>query len=427
MTLVTVRDAIKSLGRWYQTFEIEGYVTTSRDISGKTFWDRILPLVPPMKGKMALDLGCNAGYMAFKLADLGATVLGVDKSPEFLEQARFCARYFDPSGRVTFIQQDAEDKPISGQFKLILALSILYHFKNTKRAFQSADFNYAIVRTRDRKMPKKQLDSLMSQFCAFPVRSVEDVPGREIYLYRRPYLVVIISASASGQSLLSSFLDAHPSMLFSRELQLPLVFKKRGNITLQNLISMVRKNSEFYTKYGRPHYATGLKHEVPGMFNGRTEGPVLAFGDKNGMVVSSCLLASSFDFLSQLESLGTEVKFIVLRRDLETHKEAFVEGWSRGHGGRERAASIWARVVDRRERAISHIKKRGYEPLEVTYESLATQTGPTLRSILSFLEVDEPDGYIDACSSIIIYPCPVIENLKPGKWINCLERWEVDG
>src|SRR5215213_4828095 len=42
----------------------------------------------PLDGKSALDVGCGAGLLAEPLARLGATVAGIDASPELIEAAR---------------------------------------------------------------------------------------------------------------------------------------------------------------------------------------------------------------------------------------------------------------------------------------------------------------------------------------------------
>src|SRR3954447_4466651 len=42
----------------------------------------------PLEGKSALDVGCGAGLLAEPLARLGATVTGIDATPEVIAVAR---------------------------------------------------------------------------------------------------------------------------------------------------------------------------------------------------------------------------------------------------------------------------------------------------------------------------------------------------
>ena len=51
-------------------------------------WPEVLELLPPLAGKMVLDLGCGIGDQAAQLAERGARVLGLDTNPELLAAAQ---------------------------------------------------------------------------------------------------------------------------------------------------------------------------------------------------------------------------------------------------------------------------------------------------------------------------------------------------
>src|SRR5688572_29408085 len=54
-------------------------------------WERaadLIDLLAPRPGERVLDLGCGTGQLTAQIAEGGATVLGVDRSPEMIAQAR---------------------------------------------------------------------------------------------------------------------------------------------------------------------------------------------------------------------------------------------------------------------------------------------------------------------------------------------------
>ncbi len=69
-----------------QTWSAAGYDKNARfvsDLGGEIFsW------LNPLPGERILDLGCGDGALTQRIADAGASVLGVDTSPDFLSAAR---------------------------------------------------------------------------------------------------------------------------------------------------------------------------------------------------------------------------------------------------------------------------------------------------------------------------------------------------
>ena len=77
----------------------------------------------PLDGKSALDVGCGAGLLCEPLARLGATVTGIDASPEVIAVARdhAAAMGLEIDYRVGDVQQ------LQGQFDLITSLEVIEH------------------------------------------------------------------------------------------------------------------------------------------------------------------------------------------------------------------------------------------------------------------------------------------------------------
>ena len=81
--------------------------------------DLFLPLVPPPGSKM-LDLGCGEGRVSNDLAQLGHTVVGIDRSPMMVEAAR------SAYPGIAFEEADAAALPFAdGSFDCVVAFMSL--------------------------------------------------------------------------------------------------------------------------------------------------------------------------------------------------------------------------------------------------------------------------------------------------------------
>jgi 2-polyprenyl-6-hydroxyphenyl methylase/3-demethylubiquinone-9 3-methyltransferase len=77
----------------------------------------------PLEGKSALDVGCGAGLLAEPLARLGASVTGIDASPEVIEVAR------DHAARqgLAIDYRAGEVEALEGEFDLVTAMEVIEH------------------------------------------------------------------------------------------------------------------------------------------------------------------------------------------------------------------------------------------------------------------------------------------------------------
>jgi SAM-dependent methyltransferase len=78
-------------------------------------------------GTRVLDVGCGVGRWSRLLAARGATVTGVDLSPTMITEAQRRAALEDVAQRCYFEVQDLSALKVSGQFDLILGVTVLQH------------------------------------------------------------------------------------------------------------------------------------------------------------------------------------------------------------------------------------------------------------------------------------------------------------
>lgn len=91
-------------------------------------WDRLLPHLPPLEGKIVADIGCNNGYYMFRLAHLKPRLV-VGFEPYLHHYFTF--RALNAMAGLTNLQMELMGVEESGLFQdsfdLILLLGILYH------------------------------------------------------------------------------------------------------------------------------------------------------------------------------------------------------------------------------------------------------------------------------------------------------------
>ena len=132
----TLQSFSPGLGPWFHNLHLPDGTETAPDHPLGDFpafkWRQIEPHVPArLDGKHVLDIGCNAGFYSFKLAERGAEVLAIDVDDHYLRQARWAAEQLDPDGRVEFRRMQVYELAASDSaFDLILFLGVLYHLRH---------------------------------------------------------------------------------------------------------------------------------------------------------------------------------------------------------------------------------------------------------------------------------------------------------
>jgi len=126
-----LRLTLERLGPWYQNIEVAPGVWTNPALPNhpRDRWAAIRPFLGDLSGKTVLDIGCNAGFFAMRLKELGASrVVAIDLDPVVLKQARFLA---ERSGlELELYERAAYDIVDLGPFDIVLCLGVLYHLRH---------------------------------------------------------------------------------------------------------------------------------------------------------------------------------------------------------------------------------------------------------------------------------------------------------
>lgn len=131
----SVEQQIAELGPWFHNLHLPGGIETYPDHFLGDFplfkWKEIADLIPQdLTGWTALDIGCNAGFYTFKLAERGARVTGIDLDPRYLRQAEWAARQLGLEGTTEFRRMQVYDLARSDEtYDLVLFMGVLYHLR----------------------------------------------------------------------------------------------------------------------------------------------------------------------------------------------------------------------------------------------------------------------------------------------------------
>lgn len=80
----------------------------------------LVDLLAPQPGERALDLGCGTGELTSAIAAAGASVVGLDESPEMIESARRRAP------ELTFVVGDGQALAYDGEFDAVFSNAALH-------------------------------------------------------------------------------------------------------------------------------------------------------------------------------------------------------------------------------------------------------------------------------------------------------------
>ena len=87
----------------------------------------VLDLLSAQSGERILDLGCGTGHLTAKIAETGAFVVGVDRSPDMIRQAK------EKHPSLQFEVMDAREIQLDGKFDAVFSNAALHWIKEPER------------------------------------------------------------------------------------------------------------------------------------------------------------------------------------------------------------------------------------------------------------------------------------------------------
>jgi len=91
----------------------------------------LVEMLAPQPGEAILDLGCGTGHLTAQIAVVGASVLGIDSSPQMIEEAR------RNHPGIHFEVQDARNLESVQQFDAVFSNAVLHWIKEAEQVVRA--------------------------------------------------------------------------------------------------------------------------------------------------------------------------------------------------------------------------------------------------------------------------------------------------
>lgn len=236
--------------------------------------------------------------------------------------------------------------------------------------------------TRDRFTSVRRLSALPHL-----VRNRADFDSVERYC-------MFVGHGRTGHSLVGSFLNGHPEMVVSHELDaLRLLDRATVPLSRDQLFSAILQRDAEFTSLGREW--TKYTYDVPGTTQGEFD-RLRVIGDKKG-AASTRRLGHSPELLGDLrETVSAPLRVVhVVRNPFDTiaSRRKLKDSWQ------EYGVEKYFANADSVELVSEMLGED--ELLRLHYDDLVTDTAGVLSDLCAFLGVEANDAYLSACDDFV--------------------------
>jgi hypothetical protein len=218
--------------------------------------------------------------------------------------------------------------------------------------------------------------------------------------------VGFVGHNKSGSSLLGALLDAHPDVVLSDEVD-ALRYVAAG-FPRDHVFTQALRGAATEARKGRvtARRLEPYSYAVPGQWQGRTERPLVVGDSTTGTTTRR--LGADPALLERLERSMDPVRlrFLhVVRNPFDPISVMMVRG-------RRSFADAIDHYFTACDTLVSLSRRIGPDRItSVRYEDVTAAPASTLRRVCDFVGVDVPEGYLDACSSLV-RPAPVRDRTR---------------
>jgi hypothetical protein len=211
---------------------------------------------------------------------------------------------------------------------------------------------------------------------------------------------LFIGTPRSGHSMIGALLDAHPAALIAHELDALKYVHAR--FSRQQLFFLLIERARLYATSERMRGS--YVYQVPSAWRGRFE-ELRVIGDKHGEATTWRLRSNPELFDRLRDTVDVPVKFIqVIRNPYDS-----ISTISQKHRRQGRALSL-AQSMDlffTLCETISTVRRQiaADDLFQVRHEAFVEQPRRGLCALCSYLGLDAPESYLDACEQVV-FPAP---------------------
>lgn len=108
-----------------QEWHADTYATNARSVSEQGLW--LISALAPQPCERILDLGCGDGFLTRRIAESGATVIGLEPDPDMAQKTR--------DQGVEVLEGDAHDLAMKDTFDAVVSNAALHWMRRPERVF----------------------------------------------------------------------------------------------------------------------------------------------------------------------------------------------------------------------------------------------------------------------------------------------------